>query len=90
MANYETVNGQLRLNETQEQHPGEKLVNKYLYIFIALFLGDFGIHQFYAGKKLKGFLYLLFCWTFIPYIFTIFDLIKACGRMKDRDDRIWI
>lgn len=31
----------------------------------AFFLGSFGIHKFYLGQIGLGFLYLLFCWTFI-------------------------
>lgn len=33
---------------------------------LALFLGGFGFHKFYLGRGGQGFLYLLFCWTFIP------------------------
>lgn len=29
----------------------EMQVNKVIYILLALFLGSFGIHKFYAGKK---------------------------------------
>jgi TM2 domain-containing membrane protein YozV len=34
-------------------------------IFAILF-GSFGVHKFYLGKILQGFVYLLFCWTGIP------------------------
>jgi TM2 domain-containing membrane protein YozV len=33
---------------------------------LAFFLGGFGIHKFYLGRGGQGFLYLLFCWTFVP------------------------
>ena len=33
---------------------------------LALFLGGFGCHKFYLGKTFQGFLYLIFCWTYIP------------------------
>lgn len=42
---------------------------------LALFLGGFGIHKFYLGQTLWGILYLLFCWTFIPAIISIFEVI---------------
>src|SRR5215831_19005148 len=32
----------------------------------ALFLGGLGAHKFYLGKIGQGFVYLFFCWTFIP------------------------
>ena len=34
----------------------------------ALLLGSFGVHKFYLGKTIRGILYLLFCWTFIPAV----------------------
>ncbi|NLE02459.1 MAG: TM2 domain-containing protein [Fibrobacter sp.] len=84
------VAGEMRVNETQDQHPNKKRVDKYLYIILAVFLGDFGAHQFYAGKKKKGILYLIFFWTFIPEILALLDVIKACGKMKDSENKIWI
>lgn len=42
-------------------------VNKVIYILLALFLGSFGIHKFYAGKNMQGILHLIFCWTGIPH-----------------------
>ena len=38
-------------------------VNKVIYILLAVFLGSFGIHKFYAGKPIQGLLHILFCWT---------------------------
>ena len=35
---------------------------------LAILLGGLGIHKFYIGKIGTGFLYLIFCWTFIPSI----------------------
>ncbi len=43
-------------------------------ILLALFLGGLGIHQFYLGNNIKGILYLLFCWTFIPLILALIDI----------------
>ena len=85
-----TNDGEMRLDETQEEHIGEVKVNKYLYIILAIFLGNFGVHMFYAKKIKRGILYLVFSWTLIPVIIALFDLIKACGKMKDTEDRIWV
>lgn len=33
---------------------------------LAIFLGGIGVHKFYLGRIVWGFVYLIFCWTFIP------------------------
>ena len=33
---------------------------------LALFLGGSGAHKFYLGQLFTGFVYLMFCWTFVP------------------------
>lgn len=88
----ETVftSGEMRRNESQEENTGKKSVDKTLYILLAVFLGCIGVHKFYAGKIGAGVLYLLFCWTLIPEILALFDIIKACGKLKDTQNRIWI
>lgn len=42
---------------------------------LAFFLGGFGAHKFYLNKNGKGFLYLIFCWTYIPTIIAFFECI---------------
>lgn len=42
---------------------------------LAFFLGGIGVHRFYLKQTGLGFLYLLFCWTFIPAIVAIIDAI---------------
>ncbi|WP_406568579.1 TM2 domain-containing protein [Aeromonas caviae] len=42
---------------------------------LAFFLGGLGIHKFYLGKALQGFLYLIFCWTFIPAFIAFIEFI---------------
>jgi len=90
MSKLVVVDNELRDASTQEDHPGMKHVNKYIYLFFALFLGDFGIHRFYAGKPKSGILYLVFCWTFVPWFLSFYDFIKGCGKLKDAEDRIWV
>ena len=53
---------------------------------LALFLGDFGIHQFYLGQVGKGFLYLLFCWTVIPWLVALVDMIRYLSMT---DEKFW-
>ena len=40
---------------------------------LALFLGGLGIHHFYLGNKVRGLIYLLLCWTFIPAIIAFVE-----------------
>lgn len=35
---------------------------------LGLLVGGLGIHKFYLNQSGKGLLYLLFCWTGIPFI----------------------
>jgi DNA-directed RNA polymerase subunit RPC12/RpoP len=44
-------------------------------IVLALFLGGIGIHKLYLNEG-KWWLYLLFCWTFIPAIIALYELIQ--------------
>lgn len=50
--------------------------NKTTTILLTFFLGGFGIHHFYLGNSGRGILYLLFCWTFIPGIIALIELIQ--------------
>ena len=52
-------------------------VKKGTYIALCLFLGGIGIHKFYAGKWFTCLLYVAFCWTWIPVILALFDLLGA-------------
>lgn len=90
MAEEVILNGERCRNETQDENIGKKSVDKYVYIALAVFLGWCGIHRFYAGKTLAGVLSVLFFWTCIPELIAIFDIIKASGKMKDVNNRIWI
>lgn len=49
--------------------------NKLVAALLAFFAGSFGIHKFYLGEGLSGILYLLFFWTLIPGLLSLFDCI---------------
>jgi TM2 domain-containing membrane protein YozV len=42
---------------------------------LAFFLGGFGVHKFYLGRVVWGFVYLIFCWTLIPAIIAFIEFI---------------
>ena len=91
MAKEIVVNGELRHISTQEENPGKHLVNKYLYVILAISpLGWIGIHQFYARHFVKGLLYLLFSVTAIPAVLSVIDFIRGCGELRDDKNRIWV
>ncbi len=58
--------------------------NKKITAILALFLGGLGAHRFYLGQTKRGFLALLFCWTFIPAFIGIFDFIFFAYMSKER------
>lgn len=49
--------------------------NKNVAILLTFFLGSLGIHKFYLGNNFAGVLYLVFSWTFIPALLSVFDFI---------------
>ena len=63
-------------------------VHKGLYLVICLFLGGAGIHKFYAGKWFMGLLYLAFCWTGIPVVLALFDLLGAMFKRTNEYGQI--
>jgi len=44
-------------------------------MILAFFLGGIGIHKLYLGSG-KWWLYLIFCWTFIPAIIALIEFIQ--------------
>ncbi len=42
---------------------------------LAAMAGRIAQHKFYLGKIGQGFLYLIFCWTFIPAIIAFIEFI---------------
>ena len=63
-------------------------VKKSMYIMLCLFLGGLGIHKFYAGKWFTGLLYVAFCWTWIPVILALFDLLGAMFKRTNEYGQI--
>lgn len=66
------------------------LVNKWIYIALAVLLGNFGVHKFYAQKPVVGLLHLAFCWTGIPHVIAFFSAIFALFRPSDEHGNIQV
>ena len=58
--------------------------NKALAGILAIFLGSFGIHKFYLGRKFAGVLYLLFFWTQIPAILGVIDGLVILAQSDEK------
>lgn len=65
-----------------------KVVNKSAYCLLALFLGWLGMHKFYAGQVGRGIAFLLFSWTGIPFVISLFNLIGALLKKADFNGNI--
>lgn len=62
--------------------------NKWVYIILALFLGVFGGQFFYSGEKSKGIKCLLFCWTGIPFLYSLYMALVALFKPVDENGKI--
>lgn len=47
--------------------------NRIVAILLAFFLGWIGGHKFYLGRIGQGLVYVLFCWTGIPFIVGLIE-----------------
>lgn len=63
-------------------------VNKVIYILLAVFLGSFGIHKFYACKPIQGLLHILFCWTAIPHVLAIISAVLTLFKPADANGNV--
>jgi len=63
-------------------------VAKISYGLLAIFLGGFGVHKFYASKTGMGILYLVFCWTLIPGLIGFIEGIVAFIKPADKNGNI--
>ncbi|WP_424349631.1 TM2 domain-containing protein [Latilactobacillus sp. 5-91] len=73
---------------TNTLYAAGKVVNKLVYILLALFLGGLGVHKFLAGKIGTGILYIIFCWTGIPSIIGLIEAIIAMFKTADSNGNI--
>lgn len=68
-----------------------RTISRKQYIKLALCGGWLcGAHRFYAHQKAAGSLYLLFCWTGIPFAMTLIDLMIVVPMKTDEAGMIQI
>lgn len=53
-------------SQNGNQQPIQSNKSRILAAILAIFLGGFGVHKFYLGQAGRGFLFLIFFWTWIP------------------------
>lgn len=63
--------------------------NKTTAVLLCFFLGGFGAHKFYLGRTAAGVFYLLFCWTFIPAILSLIDLLGLAFTDQERFNKMY-
>ena len=56
---------------------------------LSLIFGGIGIQKFYLGQTKRGLLYILFCWTGIPYLLCIVDLLRFIFMSEEQFDLIY-
>ena len=61
--------------------------NKYITSLLALFLGTFGIHQFYLDNIKKGIFYIIFSWSLIPTLISVIESLYFLSINKNEFDR---
>lgn len=65
-------------------------VQKGIYILLALLLGGIGAHHFYSGKWVRGLVYLALVWTYLPLLFSVFDIMGAVFKRPNKHGEIWV
>lgn len=60
-----------------------RVVNKLVYVLLAIFLGGIGGQKFYAGRWGLGILCLIFCWTGLPSVIGVIEGILVALRPSD-------
>ena len=61
--------------------------DKMLALVLAFFLGGFGAHKFYLGRTSSGIIYLLFCWSGVPVLLAVCDIVRIAYMDQGEFDR---
>ena len=63
-------------------------VMKVPFLILAVLFGFFGAQEFYARHYKRGALCLVFCWTGIPFWYSVCRIVKALVRHADAEGYI--
>lgn len=58
---------------------------RFVFSLVAIFLGALGIQEFLLGNTLRGILGIVFCWTGIPAIIAIIQIVRALCSGSDEE-----
>lgn len=64
------------------QKPVEGGRDRKVAIWLAVFLGNFGIHKFYLGEKALGISYLALCWTAVPWLISLYEAVHIAQMSR--------
>lgn len=56
---------------------------------LSLLLGTLGIHRFYLRQYIRGTVYALFCWTYVPTFLGVFDAIYFALMGQKKFDALY-
>lgn len=73
-----------QLKHALDGSDGKKSKSHIVAGILAILLGSFGAHKFYMGKIWMGLLYLVFCWSYIPFIIGVIEGIKYLTEGQER------
>jgi tetratricopeptide (TPR) repeat protein len=51
-------------------------------IWLAVALGNFGVHKFYLGEKASGFFYLVMCWSLLPWLVALYEAVHIAQMSR--------
>lgn len=63
--------------------------NRWVAAGLAAFLGGLGIHRFYLGQSWRGATYFVFCWTFIPALISLFDMVTLLAMSDEQFNEVY-
>ncbi|SHI18706.1 TM2 domain-containing protein [Ferrimonas marina] len=56
---------------------------------LGIYLGTFGVHQFYLGNRARGALYLALCWSLVPTLLGVWEGLRVSRMSPEEFYRRW-
>lgn len=77
------------INSHQNHYEATRKKKKIATLLSIPLIGMFGVHRFYLGKVGQGIVYLLFCWTGISALISLFECISFLVMKEEKFDAIF-